>query len=392
MTTKRKLLFVSNNMNIGGVQKALCNLLKEISDNYEITLFLFNSTDVYMNDLPEKIKVLTCKGPYRYFGISQGECKTFTDRIIRGFFAALTKTVGRDFVVKLMNLFQKPIKDEYDFAISCFQNGIKNSFYGGCNDFVLCKTKAKQKITFLHCDYGLCGANYEENNNKYKKFDKIAACSDGCKKAFMRCLNINPQKVFTVNNCNDFDAIRKLADTDTLIYDESEINVITVARLAHEKGIERALEAVRNAVESGVEVKYHLVGDGDKKNELQKLCHNLGIEKHVVFHGNSSNPYKYMKKADLLLVSSYHEAAPMVIDEARCLGVPILSTETTSSQDMIIDNDSGWVCENSQEGISELLYEIVSQKDLLMQKKQQMQKKEVNNNIAVQQFHDMLKN
>lgn len=377
-------------MNIGGVQKALCNLLKEISDDYEISLFLFSSTGAYMNDIPENINVLTCKGPYKYFGISQGECKSFTDRIIRGVFAAVTKFIGRDFVVRIMNLFQKPLKDEYDFAIACFQNGNKHSFYGGCNDFVLCKTKARQKITFLHCDYGLCGANYKENNNKYKKFDKIAACSDGCKKAFMRCLNINPKKIFSVNNCNDYDSIRDLAEKDTIKYDENYINIVSVARLAHEKGFERAIEAIHNAIESGVKIKYHLVGDGDKKNELQKICYNLGIDKCVVFYGNSSNPYKYMKNADLLLVSSYHEAAPMVIDEARCLGVPILSTETTSTQDMIIDNNSGWVCENSQEGLTETLYKLVSQKELLTQKKQQMQQKEVNNNIAVQQFRDML--
>lgn len=387
---KKKIIFVNNNMHIGGVQKALCNLLKEISADYDVSLFLFSPAGEYMNEIPENVKVITCKGVYRYLGISQKECESLADRLIRGIFAFLTRLFGRDYVLKIMNLFQKAIKEEYDYAISFLQNGNKKSFYGGCNDFVLYKTNAGQKITFLHCDYESCGANYEANNNEYKKFDKIAACSDGCKESFLRCVDIDRKKVFTVINCHNFDKITGLSAADTVNYDPKAVNVISVARLSQEKGIDRGIKAVHHATQKGIKVKYHIVGDGIKRNELQELCNKLNISDNVIFYGNSDNPYRYMKNADLLLIPSLHEAAPLVIDEARCLGLPILSTKTTSAEGMITKTNSGWVCENNQSSLNEKLSEIVSQKDILKLKKREMQNIKVDNSIALKNFYSLI--
>lgn len=388
---KKKILFVNNNMHIGGVQKALCSLLNEISEDNDVTLLLFSPAGEYLNEIPESVKMIPCKGAYRYLGISQKECKNISERLIRGILALLTRLFGRDSVLKIMNLFQKSVTEEYDCAVSYLHNGGKKSFYGGCNEFVLSKVKAKQKITFLHCDYNSCGGNYKNNNEKYKKFDKIAACSDGCKNSFLSCVDIDRKKVFTVTNCHNFDKIIELSNIETVNYDSESVNVISVARLSQEKGIDRGIKAVHQAIKNGINIKYHIVGDGIKRNELQELCGSLNISDNVIFYGNSDNPYRFMKNADLLLIPSFHEAAPLVIDEARCLGLPILSTETTSSQDMIINTDSGWVCENSQEGINELLYKLVSQKELLIQKKQQLLQSEVNNNIALESFYSMFK-
>lgn len=387
---KKSIIFVNNNMNIGGVQKSLCNLLKEIADDYDITLFLFSCTGEYMNEIPENISVKTCKGAYKYFGISQKECASITDTLIRGLFAFITKLAGRNFVFKIMNLFQRKEPGEYDYAISFLHDGNKKSFYGGCNEFVLSKINAKQKITFLHCDYNLCGGNYKINNNQYKKFDKIAACSDGCKHVFAKCVDIDPKKIFTVTNCNNYKRITEISNNEPFEYDNDYINVISVARLSSEKGIDRGIKGVANALKNGIRVKYHIVGDGMKRSELQSLCNDLNIADSVVFHGNSDNPYRYMKNADLLLIPSYHEAAPLVIDEARCLGLPILSTETTSTRDMVLEAKSGWMCENSQEGIDKTLFEVLSQKESLTSKKQEMQSVEVNNSIALQQLHYLL--
>ena len=94
------------------------------------------------------------------------------------------------------------------------------------------------------------------------------------------------------------------------------------------------------------------------------LANELGISGRVVFHGEQGNPYRYMKNADLLLMTSYHEAAPMVIDEARALGLPVLTTETTSSHEMVTEVGCGWVCENSQSALETALERVLREKDL----------------------------
>jgi glycosyltransferase involved in cell wall biosynthesis len=97
-----------------------------------------------------------------------------------------------------------------------------------------------------------------------------------------------------------------------------------------------------------------------------------------------------MKNADLFLLPSFHEAAPMVVDEARCLGLPVLSTETTSARDMIVNTHSGWVCKNNQGAISDALFGLLNQKEVVYGKKQELQCHTIDNNGAILNFKKML--
>ena len=54
----------------------------------------------------------------------------------------------------------------------------------------------------------------------------------------------------------------------------------------------------------------------------------------------------------------------MVIDEARALGLPILTTETTSSQEMVTERCCGWVCENAQSALETELERVLREEDL----------------------------
>ena len=56
--SKKKLLIVNNNMHIGGVQRALVNLLKSIHDRYEVTLLLFHPVGELMQEVPADVKVV----------------------------------------------------------------------------------------------------------------------------------------------------------------------------------------------------------------------------------------------------------------------------------------------------------------------------------------------
>jgi hypothetical protein len=70
----KKILIVNNNLKVGGVQKALYNLLWEIEGKYDITLCLFSENGEYADKLPPSVKVVKVRGLYRYLGLSQGEC------------------------------------------------------------------------------------------------------------------------------------------------------------------------------------------------------------------------------------------------------------------------------------------------------------------------------
>ena len=381
----KKIIIVNNNMKVGGVQKSLYNLLWEIEGKYDVTLCLFNKCGEYVDMLPPFVKVIEAKKPYAYLGISQGECSGL-GAVIRGGYAFVARLIGRKKILSFMNRIQPRLDGSYDCAISYLHNGREKSFYGGTQDFVLGCVKAERKVAFIHGDYRNCGANHSVNNRDMERFDAVAACSDGCRNAILSVLPSLESKCFTVRNCHRFDEIRAMADENPVEYSENHINLLIVARLSHEKGIERAIIALAEAIKAGASAKLHIVGGGSMLNELSLLASNLGVPDNVIFYGEQANPYRYMKNADVLLISSYHEAAPMVIDEAICLGLPVLTTETTSSYDMVTARGCGWVCENSQDALNEMLCRVVSDKNTISEVKEKLKNCQVNNGQALAQF------
>jgi glycosyltransferase involved in cell wall biosynthesis len=384
----KKLLIVNNNMKVGGVQKSLLNLLWSLEGQYEVTLCLFSHQGAYLQQLPPWVKVVSCRGFARYLGISQGQCRG-ADKLLRGGLAVLCRMFGRDRVMKLVLAFEKPLPGEYDCAIAFLHNGSIRNFYGGVQEFVLKKTRADRKVAWLHCDYGSCGANHPRNNRIIAKFDCIAACSDGCRRAFAAVVPELTDRCVTVPN---FHCYRQIADLakEPASYAPGGIHCVSVARLAHEKALDRGILAVAEARKSGADLWLHIVGGGPMEPQLRQLSAALSLEDRVVFHGEQPNPYPYMAAADLFLLTSYHEAAPMVIDEAVSLGLPVLTVRTTSSREMVTARGAGWVCDNDQAALNKTLLAVVSDAGELENVKNSLRKRTMDNTIAAEAFRRLI--
>lgn len=126
------------------------------------------------------------------------------------------------------------------------------------------------------------------------------------------------------------------------------------------------------------------------EEELKRMVSDKGLNDYVIFHGEQSNPYRFMKNADLFLLTSYHEAAPMVIDESYILGVPVLTTRTNSSDEMVTARNCGWVCENDQEALNTELYRVLNDRDKLAEIKCKLASNNVDNKIQLEQFDSLI--
>ncbi len=379
----KKIIIVNNNMKIGGVQKSLYNLLWALDGRYEITLLLFHAEGELLSRLPKSVKVVPCRSLFRFLGISQQECRGF-EKLQRGFLRLICRFFTRKTAISLMLPSQKMLPQEYDCAIAYLQNGNIHNLYGGVQDFVLRRIKAKKKITCLHCDYRLSGANEERNNRTIARFDTVAACSDGCRRVFCQTMPHLAEKCVTVRNCHRFDEIHALAAQDTVSYEGKGPHVLMVTRLAHEKGVERALTACAECAKKGIELQLHIVGSGAMQETHRALAEQLGLKVH--FYGEQANPYRFMPNAELLLMTSFYEAAPMVIEEAGALALPVLTTETTSSDDMVRAAGLGWVCANDQAAINESLWTLVTDPAQISRCKQELLRRNFDNAEALKQL------
>ena len=381
----KKILIVNNNMHIGGVQKALVSLLWSIRERCDVTLLLFSPSGECLKDLPADVKVITVRSGFRYLGMTRQDVRSGKDKLGRLFYGGVSRLLGRKWAIKLMGIRQKKLKG-YDVAISYLHNGADKAFYGGCNEFVLNHVDAPRKITFLHCDYGRCGANTAQNAKQYGCFDRIAACSQGCADAF---IGVNPhlkEKVTVVENCHRYDTIRASADMAAAELTAGRINLVTVARLGKEKGVERALEAIAQLGDLREKLHYHMIGDGIQRPVLEQIIDRENLHNTVTLYGMRENPYGFIRQADLLLIPSYNEAAPLVIGEAACLGTPILSTKTSSAREMIEHKGFGWVCENSVEGLTNALRELLANPQTLAAKAAALKASQPDNALALAQF------
>lgn len=349
-------------MNTGGIATSIRNMIYALpEEKYCIDLLVFNKDnceDIFLSG-----ELLSAGKYMRLVAISQ--LHSLRENKILGIYrlilGGITKVFGHEIAYKELLRHTAPVSKEYDIAISCSQSGPNNSLYGGCNEYVLSKVKAKEKITFIHCDYKAYGLDSKYSHKIYDAFDKIACVSESVRDAFLDCEPEYSKKTYVVTNFHNFERIRLLASESTVIYDTDAFNFVTVARLGKEKGHIRMLPIIKKLKEKGYSFVWHIIG-GDLTNAPEEFVRQLksfDIEDRITFHGNQENPYRFIKNMDLLLIPSYHEAAPMVYAEAHCLGVPILTTRTLSAVELVEKEEIGIVCKNENDAIESTLEDIL---------------------------------
>ena len=376
-------------MHIGGVQKALVNLLKEIASEYEVTLLLFYKGGELLRDVPENVRVITACRVLRGWGATREDAGGLRLQLSRAFSAAITRAAGRKWICRILFPFQKKLRG-YDVAISYLHSGNDHVFYGGCNEFVLRCTEAEKKISFLHCDYEKMHAGSRYNASIYQKFDAIAACSAGCKDAFSAVFPELKQKVQVVRNCHDYERLHHDAAQAPAALSKTSVNVVTLSRFGREKGVLRGIQAAADVQRAGKKLRYYIIGNGVEYPKAAAMVKRLGLETSVTLLGEMLNPYGYLKAADVLLIPSFSEAAPMVIGEAASLGTPVLSTRTSSAEEMIVCSGYGWVCDNTQVGITEGLERLLANPEILKSHRESLEKMVFTNSEAITEFRHLI--
>ena len=121
---------------------------------------------------------------------------------------------------------------------------------------------------------------------------------------------------------------------------DRDIVIMTVSRLVGLKGIAHAVRAVDSVVKKGYPVKFFIIGEGEERNNLQKLVDAAQLEEHVFFLGNISNSSlpKYYSLATMAVFPSIaEEAFGISIAEAMACGVPSLSTAIGAIPEVVGD-------------------------------------------------------
>jgi glycosyltransferase involved in cell wall biosynthesis len=179
------------------------------------------------------------------------------------------------------------------------------------------------------------------------RFDLIIAQSKYMKQDIASSYKLNDKKILVVNNPIDIEYINREInrEKDINIYPNNKINIVAVGMLRKQKGFEKLIHVFKI-----LDKKYHLhiIGDGQERKTLEKKILDLNLKDKVTLHGLKKNPYIYMKKADLVVLSSLYEGFPNVILEANVCGKFVVANRCAGvDEEIIIDGINGTLVENN---------------------------------------------
>ena len=367
-------------------------MLSELHNEYDVSVYLFYPDGEFKDQLPENVRLLSGNLLLKSIGMTLRQALNSRNPIIilfRVLGAIWSKLFTNNLPISIAINSQKTLGN-FDIAISYIQDSNNKTLYSGCNEFVLKKVSAKKKIAWIHGDYELSGLNNSKNNEMYPKFDQIVTVSKGCKDGLLKILPNLKDKVTYAYNFYNIDEILALSCDYTPHFElGNKFKLVTVARLGWEKGHLRAIDAIKRLSDEGFEFEWYIIGDGLYKKKISEKISEYQLQDKVLLLGHRTNPYPFIKNADLFFLPSIHEAAPMTIGESKICMTPILATNYISAKEQIDEGKDGIVTENSEEGIYLGLREILQNKNKVTEFKKKLLFKGYNNEIPLSQHRSL---
>lgn len=394
---KKNVLFVMNNLNCGGAEKALISLLEVVDySKYNVDLFLFKHKGIFINKLPKAVTLLPEPVNYKYFDmpikkslaelIKKGDFRTAFSRGVLGYLAK-TESNGAIIEQKLWRYMSDSIdeiKKEYDVAIG-FQE--KNPIY-----FCVDKVRAKRKIGWIHTDYNKLGIDYSKEKPYFGKLDYIVTVSQELVNILKGRFPEYEKKIMCIHNIVSPRMIKKMSleKVDFKENDNKSISLISVGRLAKEKGLDISLEAFDILVKKGYDIKWYLIGEGNVREELENGMRERKLEERVKLLGVKENPYPYIKQSDIYIQTSRYEGKSISIDEAKILAKPILITNFETANNHIKNNINGLIAEMDSVSVANNLELLIKEEKLRNKFINNLKKEELGTEDEVNNLYELI--
>ena len=347
----KKILFVAQNLQIGGVQRALVNLLDTLSAEDDVYLFVFGDGPL-QSEIPPSINVIYGKRLLRLVATPFQlviKSKKIFDIFLRGLLMVLVRLVGSEKLYAWL-LGKHKQDGEFDIAISYFTDVPNTYFNQGTTQYVSDCVQAKKKIAWIHTDPILSNFDREVCSYRFRDFDHIVCVSDAVREKAVQLLPEYAEKITVYHNRFNVNKICALSKAYEVPYTRETFNVVTVGRIDdRSKRIDGIVQmCARLKKEEIKDFCWYIVGDGPDFTRNQKLAKELGVEDVLVFCGVKENPYPYIQHSDLFALYSAYEGFPMVVGEAQALGVYVLTTNYAAAKEQITPQQ-GYIAETDED-------------------------------------------
>ncbi|WP_047984009.1 glycosyltransferase [Ornithinibacillus californiensis] len=368
---KKKILFMVINMNIGGTEKALLNLIEEMpEEQYDITILMLEKYGGFLEYIPERVNVKYLEDYPMLKGLinnppKQNVINLFKKgKLLKGFYLGLITIISkvtRNNIAFYKYLLRKvpQINDEYDIAVA----------YAGPMDFIsyfiVYKVKADKKIQWIHFDVNRIGFNKRFAGRIYKHFYRINVVSSEGKEKLVSLLPMYKEKISTYANTVSSNHILNMANQGIGFQDNFDgIRILTVGRLSKEKGQELAISVLELLKRDGLKIRWYCIGEGKAREEYEKSIKERSLTEDFILLGANPNPYPYMRQCNLYVQPSKYEGFCITLSEAKCFGIPIICTEFTGAREQLVNYSQGYIVEYNKIQLYQSIKQITDKRKI----------------------------
>ena len=295
----KKIAIFINELGMGGIEKSAVNMLSKIdTKKYKVDLYIFGENNFY--DLPQNTNIIKIKKPLSIL-------RFIPFKIALTLYNPKLPETKYDLSIDF---------DSYQFytSASAIKINANNRAIWIHNDIPV-KLSEEPKYRILHFFF----------KRKYDYFDTYCAVSEGALSSFKE-LNYNRTKKYMVipNYINTDEIKEKMKEQCDIKTDKTKLNIVTLGRLCHQKGIDIMLKEIKELTNFRKDFHLYIIGSGEEEQNLKNLTKSLELEEYVTFTGSTKNPFKYLKEMDLFYLSSRYEGQGMVLLEAMSVGLDVL--------------------------------------------------------------------
>lgn len=382
---KKKILFVNISLVNGGAEKSLVNLLNEIpEDQYEIDLLLFRKEGMFLPQVPHYVNIIEAPEALKnlYRPVKDFNKNTITKVIGTAISKTLTNNpyLMREF--RWRNFYRRKINrlsKHYDVAVGCV--------VGECTYFVNDLVSADKKLCWVHTDYVGAKCDRRADEKYYQNMNSIVTVSDKCAEVLKTVFPEFQNKILWLPNITSSEVLRKRSKEEILEHiDEGKKLLVSVGRLIPLKGFDMAIDAAKIMKQDGCQFQWFILGNGELFDKLNAQIEDLELKDWVTLLGPKENPYAYIAKSDVVVQSSKYEGKSVVLDEAKILGIPIVSTNYDTVVDQIIPEKEGLIVDMNAEDIAHGIEEMFNNQSLYKTIKNYLNAHEYGNQADVEKY------
>ena len=372
----KKILFVINTLGRGGAENALIQLIKKLDKNeYDISLYVILGQGELIEKVPENVHVLNKN--FDASSVLSREGKKKMKKHIFGMFfknASVFKNIfyiisncikmvfkGR---VLLDKLLWKSLSDaspvfeeKYDLAVAFLE--------GASAYYVRNYVNADKKAAFIHVNYVEAGYSRKLDKDVYTGFDRIFAVSGDVRESFISEYPECEEKTKIFENIIDREYVLKKGGEAGGFEDGFDgKRILTIARLTPQKAIDISVDSMKILAESGENVRWYVLGDGELREKLKIRIEKYGLKDKFILLGVKDNPFTYLKQCDIYVHATRFEGKSMAIREAQIMGKPIIVSDCNSNIELVKENEDALVCKLDSADLSEKIKTLLHDENL----------------------------